>query len=106
MNNSEGFIYVDYTQVQAAVEDLQTQSQAIASAIETLNQELSELQNTWIGDDRDVYGEVQSKWNAAVENIRTLLNNHSLALTDISDDYRRSEQSGTQRWQSVRIGSR
>ncbi|MGI5197941.1 WXG100 family type VII secretion target [Streptomyces sp. CA-288835] len=106
MNFNEGFIYVDYTQVQAAVEDMEAQSQAIARVIENLNMELTELQNSWIGDDKDVYAEVQKKWDMAVHNLGLLLKNHSTALEGIQMEYARTQQSGTDRWQSVRIGSR
>ncbi|NEA68410.1 WXG100 family type VII secretion target [Streptomyces sp. SID12488] len=106
MDFSEGYIHHDYGQAERSMADMQDQSDAIAGIIEQLNQDLAALKETWIGDDRDVYTDVQAKWDGAVTNIRTLLHNHSGLLEKISADYRHSEQSRTQRWGEIRIGSR
>lgn len=106
MDLSDGFIYVDYNSAENAAEDMVFQSQAIMSIITNLEMELTELRNTWIGDDKDVYSEVQANWNQAVENIKSLLANHSNLLTDISSNYRFTEKSLSDRWGDIRIGSR
>ncbi|GAA3859912.1 hypothetical protein GCM10023084_11870 [Streptomyces lacrimifluminis] len=106
MDFSEGYIYVDYNSAEASVDDMQEQSQAIAAIIDQMNMDLAELKESWIGDDRDVYTDVQTKWDGAVANIRTLLHNHSGLLNEISAGYRHSERSRTQRWGEIRIGSR
>lgn len=106
MDFTDGYIYVDYNHAEGAAEDMVAQSQAIMSIVENLEMELSELRNSWIGDDREVYSEVQAKWDGAVQNIKNLLANHSGLLNEISSGYRHSEQSLTQRWSDIRIGGR
>ncbi|WP_434587659.1 WXG100 family type VII secretion target [Streptomyces sp. A5-4] len=106
MDFTDGYIYVDYNHAEGAADDMVAQSQAVMSIIENLEMELSELRNSWIGDDRDVYSEVQAKWDGAVTNIKTLLANHSGLLTEISSGYRYTEQNLSQRWGDIRIGSR
>ncbi|MDW4906224.1 WXG100 family type VII secretion target [Streptomyces sp. ADMS] len=106
MSFSEGYIYVDYSSAEASVDEMQEQSKAIADIIDQMNRDLAGLKETWIGDDRDVYTEVQAKWDGAVTNIQMLLQNHSGLLNKISADYRYSEQSRTQRWGEIRIGGR
>ncbi|MFI1418801.1 WXG100 family type VII secretion target [Streptomyces sp. NPDC020731] len=106
MDFSDGYIYVDYNHAEGAADDMVGQSKAIMSILANLEMELAELRNTWIGDDRDVYSEVQAKWDNAVENIKILLANHSGLLTDISQNYRYTEQNLSQRWGDIRIGSR
>ncbi|MEZ3180292.1 WXG100 family type VII secretion target [Streptomyces pimonensis] len=106
MDFSDGYIYVDYNHAEGAADDMISQSKAIMSILANLEMELAELRNSWIGDDRDVYSEVQAKWDNAVENIKTLLANHSGLLTEISNNYRYTEQNLSQRWGDIRIGSR
>ncbi|MFF3243765.1 WXG100 family type VII secretion target [Streptomyces sp. NPDC002870] len=106
MDLSDGFIYVDYKHAENASEDMISQSQAIMSIIENMEMELTELKSTWIGDDRDIYSTVQANWNQAIENIKLLLANHSSLLTDISGNYRFTENSLAQRWGDIKIGSR
>ncbi|MCX4703073.1 WXG100 family type VII secretion target [Streptomyces sp. NBC_01373] len=106
MDFSDGYIYVDYNPVEGAADDMVSQSQSIMSILANLEMELSELRNSWIGDDRDVYSDVQAKWDEAVQKIKDLLAMHSGLLTDISANYRYTEQSLSQRWGDIRIGSR
>ncbi|MFI8088590.1 WXG100 family type VII secretion target [Streptomyces sp. NPDC086080] len=106
MDFSDGYIYVDYNHAEGAADDMVSQSQSIMSILANLEMELAELRNSWIGDDRDVYSEVQAKWDNAVENIKVLLANHSALLTEISGNYRHTEQNLSQRWGDIRIGSR
>ena len=106
MDFSDGYIYVDYNHAEGAADDMVSQSQSIMSILANLEMELAELRNSWIGEDRDVYSEVQAKWDNAVENIKNLLANHSGLLTEISANYRSTEQNLSQRWGDIRIGSR
>ncbi|WP_327412682.1 WXG100 family type VII secretion target [Streptomyces sp. NBC_01233] len=106
MDFSDGYIYVDYNHAENAADDMVSQSQAIMSIIANLEMELAELRNTWIGDDREVYSEVQAKWDQAVENIKALLASHSALLTDISGNYRFTENNLAQKWGDIRIGGR
>ncbi|MFH8798145.1 WXG100 family type VII secretion target [Streptomyces sp. NPDC017936] len=106
MDFSDGYIYVDYNHAEGAADDMVSQSQSIMSILANLEMELAELKNSWIGDDKDVYSEVQAKWDNAVENIKNLLANHSGLLTEISANYRYTEQNLSQRWGDIRIGSR
>ncbi|MFD9545712.1 WXG100 family type VII secretion target [Streptomyces sp. NPDC060022] len=106
MDFSDGQIYIDYNHTQNAGEDMVLQSQAIMSIIQNLEAELSELRNTWEGEDRTVYSTVQAAWDQAVENIKTLLASHSDLLSDISGQYKFTENSLAQRWGDIKIGSR
>ncbi|MFJ8754207.1 WXG100 family type VII secretion target [Streptomyces sp. NPDC102441] len=105
MNFSDGVIYVDYAPVEGAADDMVALSQSIMSIIENLKSELTVLKESWIGDDAEVYGKVQAEWDQAVENIKILLAQNSAVLTDISSNYRYTEQSLAQRWGDIKIGS-
>ncbi|MGC9501095.1 WXG100 family type VII secretion target [Streptomyces sp. WG7] len=106
MDLSDGYIYIDYQHAENASDDMVSQSQAIMSIIENLEMELTELKSSWIGEDSDVYKQVQANWNQAVDNIKRLLADNSVLLTDISDNYRYTEKALSDRWSNVTIGTR
>ncbi|MFE7928972.1 WXG100 family type VII secretion target [Streptomyces sp. NPDC057456] len=101
---NDGFIYVDYASMNNAAEDMIQQTRAISQILTDLDSELTSLKNSWEGDDRSVYDQKQASWHAAVEKMRQLLQSHSGLLTDVSDNYQRTERALTQSWEGVRIG--
>ncbi|MGO4749792.1 WXG100 family type VII secretion target [Streptomyces sp. 2MCAF27] len=101
---TDGYIYVDYSQMGNAADDMITQTKAIATTLSNLEMELNELRNSWIGDDKDVYSQKQQAWDDAVKAMEELLTKHSTLLTSVSENYQYSEQSLTQMWDSVKIG--
>lgn len=103
-NFTDGYIYVDYSHMSNAADDMIAQTKAIATTISNLEMELNELRNTWIGEDRDVYTRKQQAWDNAVKAMETLLTKHSALLTDVSGSYKYSENSLSQIWSSVNIG--
>ncbi|MEU5717333.1 WXG100 family type VII secretion target [Streptomyces sp. NPDC020403] len=102
---TDGQIYVDYSHMQNAAEDMVQQTKAIDSILTNLEAELQELQKTWEGDDKAVYTEKQAAWNHAVEEMKRILAENSALLNEVSDSYQYSEKSLTSLWESVRIGS-
>jgi WXG100 family type VII secretion target len=101
---TDGYIYVDYSHMQNAADDMVQQTKAIDQTLTNLDAELNELRNMWIGDDKDVYTEKQTAWNNAVTEMERLLTSNAALLTSISEDYQYNENSLTQLWSSVRIG--
>ena len=101
---TDGYIYVDYSHMQNAGDDMVQQTKAIATTLSNLDMELAELRNSWIGDDREIYTTKQKTWDDAVKAMENLLTSHSALLSDVSESYKYSEKSLTQMWSSVRIG--
>ncbi|NJQ02992.1 WXG100 family type VII secretion target [Streptomyces zingiberis] len=101
---TDGYIYVDYSQMSNAADDMIHQTKAIATTLSNLEMELNELRNSWIGDDRDVYDDKQKAWDSAVKAMEELLTKHSTLLTSVSENYQYSEKSLSQMWSSVKIG--
>ncbi|MFJ7078533.1 WXG100 family type VII secretion target [Streptomyces sp. NPDC098781] len=104
-NYSDGYIYVDYAHMNNAADDMVHQTDAIAKILSQLEMELNELRNSWIGDDRDEYELKQTAWNNAVEKMKELLLSNATLLTDVSGNYRHTQNSLTDMWSSVRIGA-
>ncbi|MFD4022110.1 WXG100 family type VII secretion target [Streptomyces sp. NPDC058576] len=102
---TDGQIYVDYSHMENAADDMVQQTKAIDSILTNLEAELQELQRSWEGEDKAVYAEKQASWNNAVEEMKRILTEHSALLTDVSGSYKYSENSLKSLWESVRIGS-
>ena len=103
-NMSDGYIYVDYANVDNAVDEMRLQTREIEKIISSLNDELQPLQKSWEGDDREAYSEKQAAWNQAVANMRKWLGDNAQTLNHIRDLYTHNERSQTQSWQGVKIG--
>jgi WXG100 family type VII secretion target len=103
-NLSDGYIYVSYNHMSNAADDMVMQTKAIAQTLSNLESELSELSRTWYGNDADTYRQKQAAWDAAVQNMESLLTSHAQLLSDISSSYKYSENSLSQMWSEVTIG--
>ncbi|MFJ5225927.1 WXG100 family type VII secretion target [Streptomyces sp. NPDC088400] len=101
---NDGQIYVDYSHMNNAADDMVQQTKAIDSILTNLDAELQSLKESWEGEDRGVYTDKQTAWNNAVSEMKRILAENSALLTDVSDSYSYSEKSLTQLWETVRIG--
>ncbi|MEU1298331.1 WXG100 family type VII secretion target [Streptomyces shenzhenensis] len=101
---TDGYIHVEYNPVNNAADDMVQQTRAIEGTLSSLEMELSELKQTWWGDDAAVYEQKQAAWDNAVITMQQLLNSHANLLTDVSDNYRYTEQNLSQLWSEVSIG--
>ncbi|MFD9393348.1 WXG100 family type VII secretion target [Streptomyces sp. NPDC060000] len=101
---ADGYIYVDYNHMNNAADDMVAQTRAIAGILANLEAELGELKKTWYGSDADVYRQKQAAWDQALGNMERLLTSHAGLLTDISGNYKYSENSLSQMWSAVTIG--
>lgn len=88
---SDGVIHVDYGHTADAADNMLTQTAAIETTLDHLEQELVVLQS-WVGNDSIQYTENQQEWEAAVQQMSTDLKANSTLLMDIGANYQRSEQ--------------
>ncbi|MFJ9031029.1 WXG100 family type VII secretion target [Streptomyces sp. NPDC102274] len=103
-NLTDGYIYVEYNHMENAADDMVQQTRAIANTLSSLEAELGELKKTWYGSDAEVYTQKQAAWDQAVANMERLLTSHAALLSDISGNYKYSENSLSQMWSEVSIG--
>ncbi|MDJ1642754.1 WXG100 family type VII secretion target [Streptomyces pakalii] len=103
-DTSDGFIHVQYTHVNSAAENMIEQTRAINTTLNQLEMELNDLKQTWYGSDAEVYTEKQANWDNAVIKMQQLLANHADLLTDVSANYKQTENGLSQLWSEVNIG--
>ncbi|MFB9831107.1 WXG100 family type VII secretion target [Actinoallomurus acaciae] len=101
---TDGYIYVDYSHMNNAADDLVSQTKAIATTISNMEMELTELKKSWVGDDADTYNKKQQAWDNAIKAMEDMLTQHSQLLDEISGSYKYNENNLSQMWSEVRIG--
>jgi WXG100 family type VII secretion target len=101
---TDGYIYVDYSHMSNAADDLVSQTKAIATTISNMEMELTQLKKSWVGDDADTYNKKQQAWDNAIKAMENMLTQHSQLLDEISGSYKYNENNLSQMWSEVRIG--
>jgi WXG100 family type VII secretion target len=104
-DQGDGFIYVDYSHMNNASDDLVSQTKAIADTISNMEQELGQLKSSWIGADADTYHRKQQVWDNAIQAMENMLTSHAQLLDEISGSYKHNENNLSQMWSEVKIGS-
>ncbi|MEV6170820.1 WXG100 family type VII secretion target [Streptomyces sp. NPDC051954] len=101
-NFTDGHIFVDFQRTGNAIQDMELQTNQIISWLQQLKTELNELQQSWIGDDADVYRVKQEAWNNAAEEMAKLVKKHGMTLDDVSNVFYQNQQQSKMRWESLR----
>ncbi|MER7699779.1 MULTISPECIES: WXG100 family type VII secretion target [unclassified Streptomyces] len=100
-NLTDGIIDVHYSAAANAASDIQQQTKAIQSTLQSLEAELQALKNGWAGDDQTEYVKVQAQWNNAVTKMQQLLSENGVLLENVADGHKKDERRNSQMWQGV-----
>lgn len=90
------YIEVNYAQMEAAASQMRTISSRIDTELDTLRSKLQQM--TWGGDDREAYNAHQARWDAAIRDINTLLNEIGGAVGIARENYVTTEMSNAKMW--------
>lgn len=89
-------IFVNYAQMESAAQQMRSISSRIDTELDTLR---SKLQNmVWDGDDREAYNGHQARWDRAIQDINTLLNEIGGAVGIARENYVTTEMSNAKIW--------
>ncbi|MFM9498995.1 WXG100 family type VII secretion target [Streptomyces galilaeus] len=103
MGAAEDGIYIDHGQALTFVEEMNLQTKNIAGIISDLEGELSTIVGSWLGPDREIYGQVQKTWNAEVLALSTILQRHATTLNQVSDQYKQTVMQNAQGFEEIRF---
>jgi WXG100 family type VII secretion target len=102
--SAEDGIYIDHGQALTFSQEMQDQTQRIASIVSDLQGELATIVGSWLGPDRDIYyNKVQPTWNAEVSSLSTILSSHAQTLNGISDNYRQTVSRNAQGFEEIKF---
>jgi WXG100 family type VII secretion target len=87
----------------SAIQGLSDETQAIASAISTLEANCQDLVQNWIGPAKNGWYTSKQQWDQAVSSMQSLLGQSSSTLSDMHTGYTNTENNNADGWSGFRI---
>ncbi|MGC4112891.1 MAG: WXG100 family type VII secretion target [Nocardioides sp.] len=85
---------VDHAGLDRAADDLRGIVTRIDERMGRLDQELTPLRSDWLGSAQQAYVEAKRRWDAAIQEMRDLLQSVSVQVSQANDDYRAADLRG------------
>lgn len=85
---------VNHAGLDEAADDLMRIVTEIGARMSRLEQELTPLRSSWIGEAQQSYTEAKRRWDGAIEEMRDLLRSTSQQVTTSNADYRAADARG------------
>ena len=92
-------IRVNHAGLEQAAQDLQQKVKDIDNRMNRLESDLAPLRNEWAGNARTSYDTAKAKWDLAIQEMKTLLDETSKTVYQSNADYARADQRGAQAFQ-------
>ncbi|WP_035839334.1 WXG100 family type VII secretion target [Kitasatospora azatica] len=100
-DSTTGF-YAHIPTMDQAMDDLMIAEQKLAAILADLDQQIRPMLNSWDGDAKDMYLACQTEWNAACDDMRTLLQNAGITVNQARNLYGTVDAQIAAAWQSMR----
>jgi WXG100 family type VII secretion target len=85
---------VNHADLDAAADDLRRTVNAIDDRLSRLEQELAPLRSDWTGNAQQAYQTAKAKWDAAMQEMKTLLAETGSTVTQSNQEYMAADQRG------------
>jgi len=85
---------VNYDGLDNAAQDLQATVTEIRSRLDRLESELAALRTDWVGDAQRAYAAAKTRWDAAIQEMNSLLEQTSRAVHQSNAEYRAADRRG------------
>ncbi len=97
----EGYISVNYNDVDNVGEALIAGTKAIRAMLDDLEQAIQPLRATWSGEAENEYEKIQRKWDADCDRMNQILASSSTTLEDMSFNYKRTDLNLALNWSDI-----
>ncbi len=91
--NMDG-LRVNHAGLDQAAQDLYSTVKKIDDRMNRLESELSPLRSDWSGQAQQAYTAAKAKWDAALQDMRNLLDDTSRTVSQSNAEYRAADQRG------------
>ena len=91
---STGGLRVNHAGLDTAAQDLSRAVQQIDDRLNRLESELAPLRSDWTGQAQQAYVVAKSKWDTAMQDMKTLLAETSNTVTQSNQEYMAADQRG------------
>ncbi|GAB3195765.1 hypothetical protein GCM10027062_03410 [Nocardioides hungaricus] len=85
---------VNHAGLDTAAQDLSRAVQQIDDRLNRLESELAPLRSDWTGNAQQAYQTAKAKWDAAMQEMKTLLADTSATVTQSNQEYMAADQRG------------
>lgn len=85
---------VNHAGLDTAAQDLSRAVQQIDDRLNRLESELAPLRSDWTGNAQQAYIAAKAKWDAAMQEMKTLLADTSATVTQSNQEYMAADQRG------------
>jgi early secretory antigenic target protein ESAT-6 len=85
---------VNHAGLDTAAQDLSRAVQQIDDRLNRLESELAPLRSDWTGNAQQAYTTAKAKWDAAMQEMKTLLADTSATVTQSNQEYMAADQRG------------
>ena len=85
---------VNYAGLDTAAQDLHATVAEIGGRLDRLEGELAALRSDWVGDAQLAYAAAKARWDAAILEMRNLLEQTSRAVHQSNAEYRAADRRG------------
>jgi early secretory antigenic target protein ESAT-6 len=93
-----GQLKVNFGGRDAAAADIQSSANQIEGRLDQLESELAPLRSDWTGAASESYQQAKAKWDAAMRDMKALLADVGMAVTQSNSDYQSTENANQARW--------
>jgi WXG100 family type VII secretion target len=97
----DGYIHVNYGQVNDVYDALESADKAIQMVLSELESTASRLSQSWIGSSQQEYTMVQTRWNNDMNDMSTTLANARATLSEMSINYGNTDNNLAMQWSEI-----
>ena len=101
VSSDDGYIHVNYGQVNGVYDALQGADKAIGMVLQNLEQVIAPLQASWLGISEDEYQMVQARWNQDMADMSATLTASAATLEEMSINYGNTDNNLALQWQQI-----
>ncbi len=102
MTLGDGTIRVNHAALDQASVDLARQVRQIDARLDQLEGELAPLRGGWTGEARESYDTAKRQWDAAMHDMRTVLDDAGRAVSQSNAEYAARDRAGAARFEGGR----
>jgi 6 kDa early secretory antigenic target len=92
-------IRVNHAALDQAAADMQQTVKEIDDRLNRLESELAPLKNDWAGSAQQAYQVAKSRWDTAIQEMKDLLNETHLSVSQSNQDYHAADMRGAAQFQ-------
>jgi WXG100 family type VII secretion target len=101
VTSDDGYIHVNYGQVNDVLDALQGADQSIGMVLDELQHTIGPLVSSWLGPSQQEYSNVQARWNNDMNDMSAQLVKSAAVLEGMSTNYANTDNNLSMQWSEI-----